>query len=622
MEIYKLDLLLYLQHLNERKINDYISVSYLEKLINSFKDEILWKKLSYGHDNNNCINLEHIISDINILKNNDIKIDGHELQNEEFISGGDTLFKKPNIHNFSNQISFYMESDETNEINNLKHTYITPIPYNYIKISKIIKIIEHLEILNIPILTRKYLFYIGTNRLSFHIILNDYYWQVVNKYFNANEKDYLIYLATYLFDVEEQITYLVKSKNRLFITLNQAKLLNQQITARDLSIHPLNHIITSPKDYNYMLMYIGTKNRSVNSEEEFHRRLKIMSGGLLPSINLTKYKACLSGSSLIPCVFQSPLEKNWGNFSQFIEHFYPSYKSFNVLKLREIYAHLENWSYNKFLINEKQLDRNKIENYSTKIEELFKSFNQISDLDISIHCKSINDFKKYVYQLYFDIQQECKKPVYIERIIKKNNFKYYIYGPGLNRPLDVFHIRRSPESLVLKYHSAAVRMIYKGDDEKSKPIINIFMSCLEANLLGITQSYFHRKTQKNPLDILLKFAQRGIATYLCGFNDHFNQIFNNYVYNSPIWCDIYNTKFNGSQRVNIKNIFFNSKDKGLRYYTDVFENYKETDQLQSNKVTISYPLIIFCNTIFSRTDNYINIKDPDWDYFNIDRSHV
>ena len=137
------------------------------------------------------------------------------------------------------------------------------------------------------------------------------------------------------------------------------------------------------------------------------------------------------------------------------------------------------------------------------------AYNQLSDIDISITTRDTETFKTNALSLYHQIQANCvhRGEIFIKEIKTIASTKFKIFGPGLSRPIDVFRIPYGPAKMVKKFHVPCVKMYYDNQ-------ITMFRTCISALLSGIGESYKWFSCNKIPIDVLLKYAQRGITIIL------------------------------------------------------------------------------------------------------------
>ena len=131
-------------------------------------------------------------------------------------------------------------------------------------------------------------------------------------------------------------------------------------------------------------------------------------------------------------------------------------------------------------------------------------YNSLADIDISITSLSQEEFKEKVYIIYNQIKKNAahRGAVYIVEIKTIASIKYNLSGPGLPRPLDIFRIPYTPEKMIKKFHVNCVKMYYDGD-------LILFRSCIAALLSGVNENYKWFSCNKIPMDVILKYAQRG-----------------------------------------------------------------------------------------------------------------
>lgn len=136
-------------------------------------------------------------------------------------------------------------------------------------------------------------------------------------------------------------------------------------------------------------------------------------------------------------------------------------------------------------------------------------YNQLADIDISITTRDFDTFKKNALFLYEAIKKNCshRGDVYIKEIKTLASIKYKIFGPGIPRPMDIFRIPYDPVKMVKKFHVHAVKMYYDNE-------VTLFRSCVACLLSGVGESYKWFSCNKVAVDVLLKYAQRGLSIIL------------------------------------------------------------------------------------------------------------
>jgi hypothetical protein len=171
-----------------------------------------------------------------------------------------------------------------------------------------------------------------------------------------------------------------------------------------------------------------------------------------------------------------------------------------------------------------------LDNSASKFKPAVRpQFNALSDIDVSITAKTMEEFTDIAERLFERIRENCRVrgEVYMKRIDTLSQYKYKIYGPGLSRPIDLFRIDYGPEIMVKRFHLNCVKMFYQAPDK-----IYMWRSCIAALLSGVNEYYSWFSCNKIPADILLKYAMRGISTVL---NAHERNALTKYVRAEPRW---------------------------------------------------------------------------------------
>lgn len=263
-------------------------------------------------------------------------------------------------------------------------------------------------------------------------------------------------------------------------------------------------------------MYLHGR-RAFVSRDEFKRRLSIMSGDMLNNINLAKYGAYLTGSSLVPCIVTNPLEDNFTTyeepFKQFVEAYYPSYislqehksyidKGMSVSTKQDVPASLG--AIEEFIRNQKESSALVYEHISAfKEKEKF-----LTDMDIAVMNQSVEEFDTKVLSITGEIRKNITGRVYLKKIPTKFGYKWCLKGPGARRPIDFFPTRLTPHALTSRFHMNIVRFWWDGIELKG------LSSGVAAALSGTNQWYRWFSNNKDPINIVLKYMQRGYTTLL------------------------------------------------------------------------------------------------------------
>jgi hypothetical protein len=342
-----------------------------------------------------------------------------------------------------------------------------------------------------------------------HIIKYDKFWVYINLICVQNTYKniflHYFYYAIYILN-HEDLTMFSKIKRNYRIIFNHDETINMPgFNNCHINVNPyIQQLTGSNYIFTQMPFYLKC-NRRFNTKQTFEDRLFLATGGALHNINLSKYKAAVSGSILIPCVCYNELEEKFinirfntsrntdnmiimsntnnysnkdlythlgkiyklnesdKNFMSYLEYYYPSYYSLkdndyikNVLTETEIISEPD--------INEisddDDDDDDSISNERPKIEQ----YNLLSDIDISITCDNYDLFEKLSKKLANEIIKNCKHigDVWIKKVFTASSFKFKLYGPGLIRPIDLFRISYGPDKMVKKFHCPIVRSWYDG----------------------------------------------------------------------------------------------------------------------------------------------------------------
>jgi hypothetical protein len=433
-----------------------------------------------------------------------------------------------------------------------------------------------------------------------HIIKTEWFWKFWNDLiYDEQLKNFVLYYSMYILKHEEIKSYSCVPLNARFIfDIEEARRLWDNIPHIGIDKHPLIHLM-EPLGYksSYMPFFLEGE-RKINSLEVFKRRLSIATNGLLDNIDLSKWRACLSGSILVPCIATNPLEerfKNYGDykysfvvddlfdsiingsyvdssmiqikrenesFRKYLECYYPSYESVpddELIKFMEPEQTPEQYEAQKFEdLNSPNRD------YPNEIDHAI-AYNVLSDLDISIHTDTFEEFKVNVYELFealrkraLEIADKRDGRIYIRRIRRVNNYKYSIYGPGINRPIDLFWITKSPDTFVEQFHLGVVRSHWDGKS------VRIMQSAVAALLTGINHDYRWMSSNKAPAIPVLKYAQRGYTTPLNRFE---RPILIEYMTAKPEWTNCVKNAEQIYNSVSIHHSFFmpDMTKSGIRY---------------------------------------------------------
>jgi hypothetical protein len=289
-------------------------------------------------------------------------------------------------------------------------------------------------------------------------------------------------------------------------------------------------------------MHLGGT-RKFTDNDEFVKRLSILTGNMLDGIDLSEHSAYLTGSSLVPCVVTNPLEKNFKNYDTYLENYYPSYSSIssyrekfdeskkNVIDIFDkkfkntpsVYSlyidindddmfvdvtNMKNDLVSLFTDNMKTL----VEKMTTLYNEFLMMEKKITDLDIAITATSMEDYTKNVLAIVAKIRtnlpDDPEHRIYLYKQPLKYGFKWVLKGPGAKRPIDFFKVWVPAHVLLYKFHLNIVRFWWDGKK------VRALGSGVCAALTGVNQWYRWFSNNKDPMSIVLKNMQRGYTTML------------------------------------------------------------------------------------------------------------
>jgi hypothetical protein len=372
---------------------------------------------------------------------------------------------------------------------------------------------------------------------------------------------YATYYSQYALRHEETVMFSqVNPKYRVLFTLEEA-LKFPVFNNAAFKVNPYIQQLTDDTNIrNTIPMYLQGR-RTFVDQRTFARRFQIATGGVFDGFNLQEINAAITGSILIPCVSRSPLEQlHVGvrqkyrrtqyvadelictvpdvriaqhtlhsnpymtvrletqedyDFFDYLEQYYPSYVSLDDADFEETVMRA-NLVRNQTTQDVDYEDHTAANNAADDIlwccpSQITKgvNFNQLADIDCSITTESHEEFKEHAIKLYRHIKQMAiqRGPVYITEIRTIASIKYKIHGPGMCRPMDVFRVPYGPEKMVKKFHVQFVRQFYDGQ-------LKMFRSCITSLLSGVSDTYRWFSCNKIPIDVILKYAQRGLSTIL------------------------------------------------------------------------------------------------------------
>ena len=657
--------------LDKLELSIYDTIKYINEASNYFIDyeisRLMYIKFDRYVNNINCSIWNNLTKkpDYNLCLFTNRMLPFNNVEFKEWKKAGIDASKE----DYPDEIACDFENNSANKDYKNEINLITK-NNNYLEVSKldineypdIKKYISILEFLINNKLNNQAIIMVCRLMLSYndcHIIKNSYIWSILNNL--EDIKRYCLYYSMYLLRHEETIMFNnISNKDRVIFTLEEASCM-PNYSMVDLDINPYITQLTDNTNINKTIPFYLYGKRYINNKDEFNKRFKLVTGGIFEGINLKELNASITGSILIPCALNSPLEYDfecvqWNRernkinlshsymidnpleqneaFVNYAEYYYPSYVSLtdedfmnevllksnitenNQYKIIE-YKKTDELRYENDIkdddcnTNSKELDIDKILNNRENKSAINVNYNKLADIDISITTRDINDFKNKVYILFNKIKENSKHrgDVYINEIITIASIKYKIYGPGIPRPIDIFRIPYDPIKMIKKFHINAVKMYYDGE-------LYLLRSCVTALLTGVSENYKWFSCNKSPADVLLKYAQRGISIIL---NSKERQAIVNYVKINERWQKLFNNIKVIPEKmfcsVTERHAFFRPGifDSGIRLGLRNFERdrdgiYNNTLSTQSNLFNIADKQII--------THTNKKIYPPDYSLIN------
>lgn len=292
--------------------------------------------------------------------------------------------------------------------------------------------------------------------------------------------DRAVFYAMYIMKHEETVCTSVSTAHRFMLTLEKAERL--QHYSRDSLL--VNN--TAGSAFELVAPYYLDSDRRLVSITEFNRRFDLV---VDPAIRkLRKWKnVAVVGSTLVSCICDNVLLNTPGvegaTRTRTIEYVTDK----NFIRRHNLYYPASN-----------DIDQHGRETGSA----------MVSDLDIAVSCAAHESFDLQALAMIDEINSDRADPYTWCAVATQSRFKYVMRHPRTHLTVEIFHTTQSHPELVAQFHVAAVRMFYTFDQ------IYMMRSCAAALITGIGENYNWFSTNKNPIDILLKYAQRGYTTIL------------------------------------------------------------------------------------------------------------
>jgi len=460
-----------------------------------------------------------------------------------------------------------------------------------------------------------------------HIIKSINIWRIFkshlkNKCINEIVK-YCCYYAMYILRHEETILFSnVTINHRIVFTLDEACSL-PTFSKSHINRNPYIQQLTDSSRLSDCMPFYLIGDRKINSMKQFRRRFELATGGAFKNVDFQELNMAVTGSILVPCVHTNPLEDKFKGirwefkrkvinlkypymtdnpknkeevaFLHYLEYYYPSYCSLTDKDFIKQVINQKSELLKESAITYNEQLRQPRSHPQSQLPQSQSIQPQLADIDISCTSKTFDLFKKNTLSLYKCIKRNCahRGDVYIKEVKTLSSIKFKIYGPGIPRPMDIFRIPYRPCKMVKKFHVHAVKMYFNNN-------LYILRSCVAALLSGVNESYRWFSCNKIPIDVLLKYAQRGLTIIL---NDIERSTTSKYLTEANKW-GLLLSQYNINPEkiyccVNMGHPFFSSEEYGIR---QSLRKYNIKKNNFHNSIVISQP-----NSVFSFGE--LKIKD-------------
>lgn len=135
----------------------------------------------------------------------------------------------------------------------------------------------------------------------------------------------------------------------------------------------------------------------------------------------------------------------------------------------------------------------------------------VSDLDVSFHSHDHDAYDQFVDHVW-----KCLIKAGYERIWRKRvprafgSYKIIICGPDMPRPIDIFRTNTTPVRLIVKYHLAAVRLLF---DPANMTRVWLY-SAVMCHMTGVSPDLHWVSNNKDPMLLLISYIRRGFTLYM------------------------------------------------------------------------------------------------------------
>lgn len=203
----------------------------------------------------------------------------------------------------------------------------------------------------------------------------------------------------------------------------------------------------------------------------------------------------------------------------------------------------------------------------------FETFDRLyfsnGDIDIVFSSESYKDFLRDAKKL-MDSMEEILPGFSIDENICASGVRFHLTHPKLNKKIEIFRTPVSLIKLVSGFHLPCVRMYYN--------MVQVYAtkSCVTALITGININFTWFSCNKNPVEVVMKYVQRGVTTIL---NHKEMEAVIKLLSENPKWdygyCDV--SEITGSFNKNHPFFRVDSINLGIRYGSDIIKNNTEYD---------------------------------------------
>jgi hypothetical protein len=438
--------------------------------------------------------------------NDDWRNLGNEILKENYPNEFDKVNKKDKHNNFENEIKQFKKDTNMGSI-----PVMDPISIKDSEIIDLEIIFNGILQLQNNELTAKCLYkllccYNLCHRVFEIDLLIDLLKELLdNKKYRGLIIDGLFHMQ-YILAHEENLCLVKTLENRFVYTHKMAIRIKDLFEHANFSIehNPLivNCLPLGNNIYQMMPFYLSGE-RSICDTELFNERFQLLTNGLLNGIS-DLANIAIVGSILVECLGNNNLLKK-------------CIKDHNISETDSSGDSDNDNNDDKPL---KLFDMNELNNVDDDIlgNENFMYRNKLyystdgGDIDIAI---SEDSYKKYIRiakkikdKMNNNIMSLYGSEFKVEEMVTNSGIRYHFSHPKINRKFEIFRVPKTHIDLVSDFHVACVRMYWDFKE------LYMTRGCLASLLTGVNENFNWFSTNKNPIDIIFKYAQRGYTTIL------------------------------------------------------------------------------------------------------------